>query len=125
MPGVAKAGSVGATRGAARSGTHSFLVLGLFARGTVVLSHQGDVFLGLVHDDVVWKWNRRAHLALWVVRQHDLDLDAKHALSHGDVPHGRLDVVVLGVTRGDEVAVLELHRLRALRAQLAADNDLD
>ena len=37
---------------------------------------------------------------------------------------GLVDVVLLGLARGDEVAVLELHGLGALRPQLAADDDL-
>merc|ERR1719291_884388 len=38
--------------------------------------------------------------------------------------HRLIDVVLLRLASGDEIAVLELHRLGALRTKLAADDDL-
>mmetsp|Transcript_16539 Transcript_16539/g.45765 ORF Transcript_16539/g.45765 Transcript_16539/m.45765 type:complete len:273 (-) Transcript_16539:8-826(-) len=87
--------------------------------------HDRHVLLGLVDDDVVRKRHLRAHDALRVVRQHDLNLDAQHALAHAHVPDGLGDVVLLRFARGNEIAVLELHGLGALGAELAADDDLD
>mmetsp|Transcript_130647 Transcript_130647/g.317320 ORF Transcript_130647/g.317320 Transcript_130647/m.317320 type:complete len:236 (+) Transcript_130647:213-920(+) len=77
-----------------------------------------------MHHDLIRHLQRATHLALRVIAKHDLDLDAEHTLPHRNVPYCLADVVLLGLARGDEVAVLELHGLGALRAQLAADDDL-
>merc|ERR1719401_1081740 len=90
----------------------------------LAIVHRRRLVLGLVHDDVVWKGDLRAHLALGVVRQHDLHLDAKHSLAHGNMAHGLVDIVLLRLARGDQVTIPELHRLRALRAKLSADHHL-
>mmetsp|Transcript_63144 Transcript_63144/g.150875 ORF Transcript_63144/g.150875 Transcript_63144/m.150875 type:complete len:205 (+) Transcript_63144:189-803(+) len=58
------------------------------------------------------------------MRHHDLDLDANGPLSHLHVAHRLGDVVPLGLARGDEVALPELHGLGALSPELAADDDL-
>mmetsp|Transcript_43504 Transcript_43504/g.102517 ORF Transcript_43504/g.102517 Transcript_43504/m.102517 type:complete len:237 (+) Transcript_43504:158-868(+) len=77
-----------------------------------------------MNDDVVRQGHLGAHPALWVMRQHDLHLHAKHALAHGDVAHSLINVMPLGLTSGDQVAILELHGLGTLGAQLAANDDL-
>ena len=51
-------------------------------------------------------------------------LDAQHTLTEHDVAHSAVNVLLLGGTGGDHVAVAELHRLGALSAQLAAHNHL-
>ena len=51
-------------------------------------------------------------------------LDAEHALAQQHVAHARVEVHVHRVARRHHVAVLELHRLGARGAQLAADDDL-
>lgn len=51
-------------------------------------------------------------------------LDAQHTLAQHDVAHCRVDVHARGVAGGHHVAVLELHALRTLGAQLAGNNDL-
>merc|ERR1719401_137259 len=90
----------------------------------LAIVHRRRLVLGLVHDDVVWQGHLRAHLALGVVRQHDLHLDTKHALAHGHMAHGLIDVVLLRLASGDQVTILEFHRLRALRTKLSADHHL-
>mmetsp|Transcript_31932 Transcript_31932/g.72857 ORF Transcript_31932/g.72857 Transcript_31932/m.72857 type:complete len:217 (+) Transcript_31932:292-942(+) len=76
-----------------------------------------------MHNDIVWQGHLRAHFALGVMRHHDLHLDPEHALAHVDVANGFIDVVQLGLTGRDEVAILELHGLGSLSSQLAADDD--
>mmetsp|Transcript_67951 Transcript_67951/g.109509 ORF Transcript_67951/g.109509 Transcript_67951/m.109509 type:complete len:217 (-) Transcript_67951:74-724(-) len=65
-----------------------------------------------------------AHLALRVMSKHDLDLDTDHTLPHHHVPHSLVDVVLLWLSCGNEVPILELHGLGTLCAELAADDDL-
>ena len=87
-------------------------------------SHLNNVLLWLVDDDVVWQRHLGTHLSLRVVRKHDLDHDTKNALTHEDVAARMADVVTLGLTCRDKVAILELHRFRALGSKLSADDDL-
>merc|ERR550525_17652 len=94
------------------------------AIATLVLRHDRSFLLGLVHHDLVRHWQCTTHLALWVVAKHDLDFDTEHTLPHQHVPDCLADVVLLGLTGGNEVAVFELHGLGALRAQLTTDDDL-
>ena len=54
----------------------------------------GCLLLGLVDDDVVRQGHLAAHLALRVVREHDLDADAEHALAHHHVAAGLVEVFI-------------------------------
>lgn len=92
----------------------------VLALGLVVV----DVLLGLDHRHVVGQRLLGAALALRVVRQHDLDLDAQHSLAQQHVPGGGIDVVVDGVSGVDHQTVDELHRLGTLTAQLAGHDHL-
>ena len=51
-------------------------------------------------------------------------LNSKNALPQEDVPAGRVDVVIDGVSRVDHQAVDKLHGLGPLTSQLAAHNNL-
>mmetsp|Transcript_57291 Transcript_57291/g.125471 ORF Transcript_57291/g.125471 Transcript_57291/m.125471 type:complete len:270 (+) Transcript_57291:113-922(+) len=102
-------------------------LLDLVGRSFVLLNalHDGNDFLLGLHDlDFVGQHHLRAHLALGVVGHHDLDLDTNHALTHRDVPDSLVNVVLLGLTSGDEVALTEFHGLGTLGSHLAADDDL-
>jgi len=80
------------------------------------------VGLGLPDDDIVGHGSARANLASRVVGQQDLHGDTQHTGAHGDVAHGTVDVLVLGLTGGDEVAITELHALGAGTSELARDD---
>ena len=82
------------------------------------------VLLGLCELHVVGEWHLGALLVEGVVGLHDLDLDAHDALLEEDVPNGHVQVVELGLARGDHVADLELHGLGSLLLELAGDDDL-
>ena len=85
---------------------------------------QDGIVLRFMDDYGVGHWHLRAHLALRVVRQHDLHLDAKNALAHEHMANRFVDVVLFWLTGGDQVAIFELHHLRALCAELPADDHL-
>mmetsp|Transcript_32025 Transcript_32025/g.53811 ORF Transcript_32025/g.53811 Transcript_32025/m.53811 type:complete len:237 (+) Transcript_32025:412-1122(+) len=82
------------------------------------------VILGGVDADVIGQPLLGAVLACGVPLEHDLDLDSEHTLTEHDVTHGRVDVVHLGGSGGDHVAIAELHGLSTLGAQLSADDHL-
>lgn len=84
----------------------------------------GGLGLGLDKGDHVGDGARGAHAALGVVGAHDLDLDAEHTLAEEDVADSVVDVVDGGLTRVEEEAVGELHRLGTGGTELARDNDL-
>mmetsp|Transcript_24516 Transcript_24516/g.80217 ORF Transcript_24516/g.80217 Transcript_24516/m.80217 type:complete len:202 (+) Transcript_24516:36-641(+) len=79
------------------------------------------LLLGLVDQHLVGQRRLGAGLARRVVRQHDGDANAEHALPQSDVPHAHVDVLPLGLAGLDHVAVGELHRLGARAADLARD----
>merc|ERR1719375_252030 len=72
------------------------------------LGHDQCVFLWLMDDDVVWQRHLGSHLALWVMRKHDLDPHTEHTLAHENVTRCCADVVPLRLTCGDEVSIAEL-----------------
>ena len=67
----------------------------------------------------------RAHLALRVVREMDLDLDAEDTLAHENVADGLNHEDLLRLARRDEVTIRELHHLRALGADLRKWGQMD
>merc|ERR1711924_337878 len=75
--------------------------------------------LGLVDDDVVRKRHLRTHFALGIVSKHDLDHNTENTLPHQHISCRMADVVPLGLTCGDEVAIAELHDLGSLCTQLS------
>merc|ERR1719424_194691 len=85
--------------------------------------HNWSIVLWLVDDDIVWQWHLGTHLALRVMRKHDLDLDTNHALAHCHMADCFADVVPLWFTCRNKISILELHGLGTLRAKLAADDD--
>lgn len=56
--------------------------------------------------------------------QHDLHLDTEDTLTHHNVTHSGLDVVLLGLTSLDHVAIGELLGLGTLATDLAGHGDL-
>jgi hypothetical protein len=81
--------------------------------------------LGLLDHDLVGKVSvDAAELAGEVNGDHDLDLDTHDALLEEDVSDGAVDVFVLGLAGGDEVALLVLHGLGSLLSELSGDDDL-
>eukprot|EP00850_Spirogloea_muscicola_P021543 SM000253S09032 [mRNA] locus=s253:164754:169512:+ [translate_table: standard] len=97
------------------------------------------LLLGAVDGHHVRQWRNGALLALRVPVKHHLHLDAQHALhaiqddedisdasylAQEYVPNSGVNVVIDRAARGDHVPVLEFHALRALRTELAADNNL-
>ncbi|GIX65204.1 protocadherin Fat, putative [Babesia caballi] len=83
-----------------------------------------QVGAGLLDRDGVGHDGGRTHAALGVVGVHDLDLDAEHSLTELHGASGSAHEGLGGLTSGDDVAVLELHALGTLRAQLPGDDDL-
>lgn len=63
-------------------------------------------------------------LAGWVLRLHDLHLDAQHPLPQHNVANSNVQIVSAGLARGNHVAVLELHGLGTLSAELSGDYHL-
>ena len=55
---------------------------------------------------------------------HDLDLDSEDTLAELDVADGNIDELELGLTGGDDVALLVLLGLCALATDLSGDDDL-
>lgn len=119
-------------------------LLRLDSLGTVVLAHGLQYWLLLLRlddGDAVWQTLRRACFALWIATTHDLDLDAKHALSKQHVTSRLVDKVLRWLTGVDHEAVLEqlldrfpnpsldltygeLHALRASSPELSANDNL-
>lgn len=73
---------------------------------------------------MVGKTLRGTNLALGVVRQHDLDLEANNTLAQQHVPDGRVNVGARGEARVLHETVAKLHRLGTLGAELAAHDHL-
>lgn len=63
-------------------------------------------------------------LAGHIVIQHDLHLDAEHALTKQHMADSHIDVIVLWLTRVNHPAIDELHALGTLATKLAADDHL-
>mmetsp|Transcript_16726 Transcript_16726/g.40130 ORF Transcript_16726/g.40130 Transcript_16726/m.40130 type:complete len:236 (+) Transcript_16726:588-1295(+) len=82
------------------------------------------VGLRLLDFDLVWHRCLGSLLALGVVRQHDLDLDAQDALAHQHRAHRSVDVLAGRLPGRQHVPVSELHALGSLSPQFAADDDL-
>merc|ERR1719162_1277630 len=59
-------------------------------------------------DDLIRKPLLWSHLALRIVRHHESHSDTEHTLTHSDMTNSRVNVVLLGLTSGDKIAVLEL-----------------
>mmetsp|Transcript_653 Transcript_653/g.1191 ORF Transcript_653/g.1191 Transcript_653/m.1191 type:complete len:236 (+) Transcript_653:281-988(+) len=84
-----------------------------------------DLLLRLLHQHLVWKRRLGTRLASWVVRKHDGDAHAKHALAKSDVADGGVNVLPLWLTRLDHVAVGELHGLCTSATDLASNHALN
>merc|ERR1719359_1284790 len=88
----------------------------------LIVLHDGNVLLGLVNDDIVWQRHLCTHLSLWVMREHDLYHHTKDALSHQHVTNCGTDVMLLRLSSGDEISILELHCFGTLCSELATDD---
>mmetsp|Transcript_12834 Transcript_12834/g.23324 ORF Transcript_12834/g.23324 Transcript_12834/m.23324 type:complete len:327 (+) Transcript_12834:172-1152(+) len=108
---------VHACRSLCGSAGHIDSVTGL--RGKIKLL----LFLRLQHGNDVRLGDGASGSALRIVRKHNLNLNTEHTLLELDVAGGLVDVVVGGVTGGDHVSVLELHRLGTLGTQLTGNDD--
>ncbi len=90
----------------------------------IQLDNDGQLLLGLEDRDIVGQGVFGAVLAGGVLVEHNLDLDAEHALSEHDVAHGRVDKVAHRLARVDHETVGKLHGLGTGSAQLARHNNL-
>merc|ERR1719198_1397893 len=92
--------------------------------GVVLGPTQNRIRLGLMHNDCIRHRHAWAHPAFWIVCKHDLDPDSKNTLTHEHMTACGLDVMLLGLTRGNKVSVFEFHDLSTLCAQLSTDDHL-
>jgi len=84
-----------------------------------------DGFFLRIHDgDNVGKRFLWAGLARRVLVEHDLDLDAEHALAEEDVADGHVDEIPRRLARVDHEAVRKLHRLCTRGPQFARHYNL-
>merc|ERR1719444_738669 len=101
------------------------ILLFFFVASVAFLSwlHWNNVLLGFVNDNGIWHHHLCSHLAFRIVCQHDGDFHPQHSLAHGNVTDSRIDVVLLRLTCGNEITILEFHRFRTLRTNFSADDD--
>ena len=79
------------------------------------------VILGVVDDDSIRDRRRRTSATLGVVVKHYLNLHTDGTLAEQGVASAGDNVLVDRVTGRDHVAILELHCLRTLAAELTRD----
>lgn len=82
--------------------------------GSNGLGHVWLLLLWLADLDDIGVGGLGADLASWVMRQHDLDLEANNTLTEEDVANGGVDVLGHGETGVDHQTVSELHCLGTL-----------
>ena len=58
-----------------------------------------------------------------ISRKHDLNLDSHGSLRERDVPDGMVDVVILRLTRGDEITLLIFLNLGSLLSKLSSNDN--
>mmetsp|Transcript_21230 Transcript_21230/g.35281 ORF Transcript_21230/g.35281 Transcript_21230/m.35281 type:complete len:217 (-) Transcript_21230:70-720(-) len=76
-------------------------------------------------NNVIRQDHFSSHLSFRVVPHHDLNFDAEHTLAHEHVANRLVNVMPLGLSSRNEVAISEFHCLGALCPKLATDDDLD
>jgi len=83
----------------------SALQSGIGNAATSAAKQRENLFvLGLKDFDDIRERGLRTHLALRIVRQHDVHFDAHHALPHHYVSHGGVNVLVRSAAGLDHVA---------------------
>lgn len=82
-----------------------------------------DLVLWLNNGNIVGQWLLGSNLAIRVIWQHNLYLNAQHSLSQENVTCGRIDVIMDWITGMDHQTVNELHALRTLATQFTGHND--
>lgn len=83
-----------------------------------------DLILGLDDGYVVGKRLLWPNLAIWIPRQHNLDLDSQNSLTQKDVTGGCVNVVVARISGVNHESIDELHGLCTLTAQFSGNDDL-